>query len=230
MNNTTINFKDIFKSSFMEKMVSSFSITDIALGLGVAFLIGLFIYAVYKRTFAGVLYSRNFNIGLVVLPMITAVLILTVTSNVVLSLGMVGALSIVRFRAAIKDPLDIIYLFWSIGIGIVCGAGLFPLAIIGSLFIGLALVVLCSRNAYDNPYLLIVNCLDDETEGRVTELLGQRVKRFVIKSKSVVAESGVELTLELRLKSMHTTFVNEVGRLEGVQNAMMVSYNGDYTS
>lgn len=225
-----MSFKDIFKSSFLERMVSSFSITDIALGLGVAFLIGLFIYAVYRKTFSGVLYSHSFGISLVALPMITAVLILTVTSNVVLSLGMVGALSIVRFRAAIKDPLDIVYLFWSIGTGIVCGAGLFPLGIIGSVAIGVTLSVMANRNGYDNPYLLIVSCLDDEAEGRVTELLGQRVKRYVVRSKSVVAESGVELTLELRLRSQQTTFVNEIGRLEGVQNAMMVSYNGDYAA
>lgn len=228
--NSPLTFKDIFKSSFLDRMVSDFSLTDIALGLGVAFLVGMFIYAVYRRTFAGVLYSQGFNTGLVVLPMITALLILAVTSNVVLSLGMVGALSIVRFRAAIKDPLDIAYLFWSIGGGIVCGAGLFPLAIIGSLAIGLALVAFQNRRAYDNPYLLVVNCIDEEGEGQVTALLGQKVKRYVVKSKSVTAESGVELTLELRLRDMQTEFVNELGRISGVRNATLISYNGDYAA
>jgi len=228
--NSPLTFKDIFKSSFLDRMVSDFSLTDIALGLGVAFLVGLFIYAVYRRTFAGVLYSHSFNTGLVVLPMITALLILAVTSNVVLSLGMVGALSIVRFRAAIKDPLDIAYLFWSIGAGIVCGAGLFPLVIIGSLGIGLVLVAFQNRRAYDNPYLLVVNCLDEESERQVTDLLGQRVRRHVVKSKSVTAESGIEMTLELRLRDMRTEFVNELSCVSGVRNATLISYNGDYSS
>ncbi|MDX5688987.1 DUF4956 domain-containing protein, partial [Clostridioides difficile] len=125
-----MTFNDIFKSSFIEN-VSGFSFVDSALALGSAFLVGLFIYMVYKKTYMGIMYSRPFNVSLVALTMLTTFVILAVTSNVVLSLGMVGALSIVRFRTAIKDPMDLVFLFWSLGSGIVLGAGLIPLAVRG---------------------------------------------------------------------------------------------------
>ena len=125
-----MTFNDIFKSSFIEN-VSGFSFVDSALALGSAFLVGLFIYMVYKKTYMGIMYSRPFNVSLVALTMLTTFVILAVTSNVVLSLGMVGALSIVRFRTAIKDPMDLVFLFWSLGSGIVLGAGLIPLAVMG---------------------------------------------------------------------------------------------------
>ncbi|MCJ7689907.1 MAG: DUF4956 domain-containing protein, partial [Clostridiaceae bacterium] len=133
--NNQISLSDIFQSNFLENS-TSISLVDGALALGLAFCIGLFIYAVYKKTFKGVMYSKSFSTSLIALCMITSLVILAVTSNVILSLGMVGALSIVRFRTAIKDPMDIAYLFWSIAVGIVLGAGLIPLAIVGSLFIG----------------------------------------------------------------------------------------------
>ena len=134
-----MTFNDIFKSSFIEN-VSGFSFVDSALALGSAFLVGLFIYMVYKKTYMGIMYSRPFNVSLVALTMLTTFVILAVTSNVVLSLGMVGALSIVRFRTAIKDPMDLVFLFWSLGSGIVLGAGLIPLAVMGSIIMGLILI------------------------------------------------------------------------------------------
>ncbi|MDG2575946.1 DUF4956 domain-containing protein, partial [Vibrio parahaemolyticus] len=140
MNSTTVNFSDIFKSSFVEKM-ASVQILDVFIALALAFVIGLFIMQVYKKTFKGVMYSESFAISLIALCLITTLIILAVTSNVVLSLGMVGALSIVRFRSAIKEPIDIAYLFWTISVGIVIGAGLIPLAVIGSVFIGLVMVL-----------------------------------------------------------------------------------------
>ena len=135
-----MTFQDIFKSSFLEN-VSSISVLDMALALFLAFLLGLFLFFVYKRSCAGILYSASFGITLVALCLVTTLLIMTVVSNVVLSLGMVGALSIVRFRAAIKEPLDIAFLFWAIAIGIVLAAGFLPLAVLGSLFIGLVLLL-----------------------------------------------------------------------------------------
>ena len=131
-----MTFNDIFKSSFLEN-VTSISILDMALALLLAFGVGLFIFLIYKKTYAGVMYSSSFGVTLVALTMITTLVILAVTSNVVLSLGMVGALSIVRFRTAIKEPLDIAFLFWAIAAGIVLAAGLIPLAVFGSLFIGI---------------------------------------------------------------------------------------------
>ena len=141
MNQSTVNFSDIFKSSFIERM-TSISILDVFIALALAFVVGLFIMQVYKKTFKGVMYSESFGISLIALSLITTLIILAVTSNVVLSLGMVGALSIVRFRSAIKEPIDIAYLFWAISAGIVIGAGLIPLAIIGSIFISIINVFL----------------------------------------------------------------------------------------
>ena len=228
MNNQT-SLSDIFKSNFLEN-ATSISLVDGALALGLAFCIGLFIYAVYKKTFKGVMYSKSFSTSLIALCMITSLVILAVTSNVILSLGMVGALSIVRFRTAIKDPMDIAYLFWAIAVGIVLGAGLIPLAIFGSLFIGLILVIFTNKSNSDNPYILIISCDDESVENNVLKIIGSKVKKYVIKSKTVTGEKGIEFTIEIRLKTMETSFVNEVSRENGVNSAVLVSYNGDYMS
>lgn len=223
----TLNFSDIFKSSFMEN-ISAFSVLDTIIALTLAFVIGLFIMAVYKKTFKGVMYSHSFCVSLLALNLITTLIILAITSNVILSLGMVGALSIVRFRSAIKEPLDIAFLFWSISAGIVIGAGLIPLAVFGSLFIGIILVLFINRQTTDNPYLLVLSCLNDESEKEALKTVNAYVKKHVIKSKTVSAQNGIEVTVEIRLKEMETKFVNEISQISGVQNAVLVSYNGDY--
>ena len=220
-------FNDIFKSSFLEK-ASSFSILDMVIALALAFAIGLFIFLVYKKTFRGVMYSENFGVSLLAMTLITTLMILAVTSNVVLSLGMVGALSIVRFRSAIKEPLDIAFVFWSISVGIVLGAGLIPLAIFGSVFIGIILLVFINKKSSDNPYILIVNCSDDNSENLAMNHINKSVKKHVIKSKTVSASNGIEITVEIRLKEMSTKFVNEINNLEDVNNVVLVSYNGEY--
>lgn len=226
-NTTTTTFNDIFKSSFLENS-TSFSIVDTAIALGLALIIGFFIFIVYQKTFNGVMYSANFAVSLVAMTLITTLIILAVTSNVVLSLGMVGALSIVRFRSAIKEPLDIAFIFWSISVGIVLGAGLIPLAVIGSIVIGLFLIIFVNKKSSDNPYILVVNCISDKTEEKVFEYVNTKVKKHVVKSKTVSKDSEIELTVEVRLKDMSTTFVNEVASINGVKNAVLVSYNGDY--
>ena len=223
----TLNFCDIFKSSFMEN-ISAFSVLDTIIALTLAFVIGLFIMAVYKKTFKGVMYSHSFCVSLLALNLITTLIILAITSNVILSLGMVGALSIVRFRSAIKEPLDIAFLFWSISAGIVIGAGLIPLAVFGSLFIGIILVLFINRQTTDNPYLLVLSCLNDESEKEALKTVNAYVKKHVIKSKTVSAQNGIEVTVEIRLKEMETKFVNEISQISGVKNAVLVSYNGDY--
>lgn len=227
--NSQLNFSDVFKSSFLEKS-SSFSLIDMVIALGLAFALGLFIFLIYKKTFKGVMYSEGFGVSLIAMSLITTLIILAVTSNVVLSLGMVGALSIVRFRSAIKEPLDIAFVFWSISVGIVLGAGLIPLAVLGSVFIGLTLLIFCNKKAHSNPYILIVNCVDENSEKLVMNKLAKSVKKHVIKSKTIAANSGIELSIEIRLKDMSTTFVNETNNIEGVNNVVLVSYNGDYMS
>lgn len=225
--NGTINFSDVFKSSFLNK-ISAISALDMITALGLAFVLGLFIMTVYKKTFKGVMYSSSFGVSLMALTMITTLIILAVTSNVVLSLGMVGALSIVRFRSAIKEPIDIAFLFWAISGGIVLGAGLIPLAIFGSIFIGIVLVLFVNKKSNEVPYIMVVNCEDDNSEKEVLSVIDDKVDKYMIKSKSVSKVGGIEITVEIRLKDMTTSFINEINRISGVSNVVMVSYNGDY--
>lgn len=223
-----MTFNDIFKSSFLEK-ASAFAAVDFVIAMALAFALGLFIFWVYKKTFNGVMYSAGFGVSLMAMTMITTLVILAVTSNVVLSLGMVGALSIVRFRTAIKEPMDIAFLFWAIAAGIVLGAGLIPLAVFGSLFIGVILWVFINRKTNDHPYIMIVNCNGKEAEKQALDMIGDAVKKQILKSKTV-SRAGIELTLEVRLKGGDSDFINAVSEVEGVENAVLVSYNGDYMS
>ena len=221
-----MTFQDIFKSSFLEN-IASVSLLDMTLALFLAFGIGMFIFWVYQKTFTGVMYSSSFGVTLVALTMITTLVILAVTSNVVLSLGMVGALSIVRVRTAIKEPLDIAFLFWSIAVGIVLAAGFIPLAVFGSLVIGLFLLVFTNKKSHLNPYILVLRCEDQSGEKAALDLVKGQVSRCSVKSKTV-QPGRVELNLEVRLKSGNTDFVNALAALPGVSQAVLVSYNGDY--
>ena len=221
-----MSFSDIFKSSFLEN-VTAVSLPDMALSLVLSFCLGMFIYLVYKKTYSGVMFSRTFGGSLVAMTMITTMVILAVTSNVVLSLGMVGALSIVRFRTAIKEPMDIAFLFWAIAGGIVLAAGMIPLAIIGSVIIGLIMIVFCNRKSIEKPFILVVSCADAETEKKVSEYLKTQVKKVVIKSKSA-QKGSIELTCEVNLKSDDTSFVTALSGMDKVNSAVLVSYNGDY--
>ena len=197
------------------------------LALVLAFGIGLFIFLVYKKTYQGVMYSSSFGVTLIALTMITTVVILAVTSNVVLSLGMVGALSIVRFRTAIKEPLDIAFLFWAIAEGIVLAAGMIPLAVIGSVVIGVMLLVFVNRKTHVNPYIVVLQCDGYDSETQARTFLESHAERCAVKSKS--ARKGlVELNLEVRLRDGETGFVNELCGMDGVRSAVLVSYNGDY--
>ncbi len=221
-----MTFKDIFKSSFLEN-VNSVSILDMVIALALAFGIGMFIFLVYKKTFSGVMYSSSFGVTLVALTMITTLVILAVTSNVVLSLGMVGALSIVRFRTAIKEPLDIAFLFWSLAAGIVLAAGMIPLAVFGSVAIGTVLLIFVNRQSHFNPYILVIQCSGHESEKKAKSFIDGQVQRCVVKSKTA-RRGSIELNLDIRLKNDNTDFINELSELEGVESAVLVSYNGDY--
>lgn len=221
-----MTFNDIFKSSFL-KNITSVSILDMAIALVLAFGIGMFIFLVYKKTYQGVMYSSSFGTTLVALTMITTIVILAVTSNVVLSLGMVGALSIVRFRTAIKEPLDIAFLFWSIAVGIVLAAGMIPLAVIGSIIIGVMLLVFVNRKSHCNPYIVVLSCVNSETEKKAAAFLKEHTEKCVIKSKT--AQKGmIELNMEIRMKNDDTGFINILSDMQGVNSAVLVSYNGEY--
>ena len=223
-----MTFNDIFKSSFLEN-VTAYSLLDMVLAMVLAFGVGLFIFFVYKKTYAGVMYSSNFGVTLIALTLITTLVILAVTSNVVLSLGMVGALSIVRFRTAIKEPLDIAFLFWSIAAGIVLAAGMIPLAVLGSVIIGIILLLFANRKPHTSPYIVVVSCDGSASEQKVTEFLKKKTEKCQVKSKSV-QKGRTELNMEIRLKNDNTDFINELSEMKGVESAVLVSYNGDYMS
>lgn len=222
-------FNDIFQSNFLESF-STFSLADTLLSLGAAFLIGLFIYYVYQKTYSGVLYSRSFNVSLIAILLVTTLVISGVTSNVVLSLGMVGALSIVRFRTAVKDPMDLVFLFWALAEGILCGASLLPLALIGCPVLGVFLLVFSNRQQQDNPYLIIIRLTDGEQEGSVEEVLKKEVRKMLLKSKTITGSVGTELIYEIRPNDSNTAFLNAISKMEGVESAVMVSYDGNYAA
>jgi len=221
-----MNFNDIFKSNFLEQ-ASSFSILDVAIAMAVSFVLGLFIFFVYKKTFSGVMYSSSFAVSLMALSLITSLVILAVTSNIILSLGMVGALSIVRFRTAIKEPMDIAFLFWAIAAGIVTGAGLIPLAVFGSLFIGIILLIFVNKKSYETPYIAVINCTNQIAEEEAMKVIKAKTKKQLVKSKSV-SKNGIELTIEVRLMDFSTSIVNTLSEIEGVTSAVLISYNGDF--
>ncbi|GLX69368.1 DUF4956 domain-containing protein [Paenibacillus glycanilyticus] len=227
--NDTNTFTDLLKSSVLDNFSTGIDISKMLITLAIAFVIGLFIYTLYKRIFSGVLYSKSFNVSLIGMVIITSVVILAVNSNLVLSLGMVGALSIVRFRTPIKDPTDLIFLFWAAAAGIVTGAGFYTLAVVGSVVIGLVLFLFVKGGKVETPYLLVVHCASDETEQAVHEKVGQLVKRYNVKQKNVTP-GNIEITLEVRLNDQEGRFVNELSEIGGVRNAVLISYSGDYVA
>lgn len=221
-----MTFQDIFKSGFLEN-VSAVSLFDMALALVLSIGLGMFIFLVYKKTYQGVMYSSSFGVTLIALTMITTLVILAVTSNVVLSLGMVGALSIVRFRTAIKEPLDIAFLFWAIAGGIVLAAGMIPLAVIGSVIIGVMLLIFVNQKPHCIPYIVIIQCDGHDSETAAKAYLEEMTQRCTVKSKSA-QKGSLELTMEIRLKDDNTDFINALSEMQGVSSAVLVSYNGDY--
>jgi len=221
-----MTFSEIFKNNFLEQM-SEFSLIDSMIALIAAFLLGLLIYTLYKRTFKGVMYSESFNLSLILLTLLTTFIILAVTSNVVLSLGMVGALSIVRFRTAIKDPLDLVYLFWAIGGGIVVGAGMIPLALIGSIFIALILWIKSTVSIKNQPYLIIIHSNEEKAEVKAQSILFNRSNKIRLKSKNINKQE-TELIYEIQLNNQDNAFINEIASINGITNIQCVSYNGDF--
>jgi uncharacterized membrane protein YhiD involved in acid resistance len=218
--------EQLFNINFLNK-AETFSISEILIALGISFILGLFIFMVYQKTYVGVMYSSSFGITLIGMDMITTLVIVAVSSNLITSLGMVGALSIVRFRTVVKEPLDLVYLFWSITTGIIVGAGLIPLAIIGSVIIGLMLFIFTNRKTTDTPYVLVLTCDSEEAEKESIKMIKENTKKLQIKSKNV-SKDELEFTIEVRLKDSSTKFLNKLLEIEGVFNAVLVSYNGDY--
>jgi len=222
------SYKDIVKQSFLEFQSAGLTIADVATSLLITFVISLLVFWLYKKSFRGVLYTHSFNVSLVMVSLVTALVIMTISTNLILSLGMVGALSIVRFRTAVKDPLDIVFMFWAIAIGIANGAMQFELAIVGSFFIAIVVVILSNIKLQNHPYLLIMHYKSvDEKE--IIIQLNKIIKSYKLKSKTV-SNDLVELTLEVRVKKHNIDFVDEISKINNVKDLGLVSYEGDYVS
>lgn len=200
------------------------TVDRVVIALVMSFLINLVIFYIYRKTFKGVVYNRQFNIGLVLTGLVVTLVVLPISSNVALSLGMIGALSIIRFRTAIKDPKDIVFTFWTITVGIICGAGLYIVAIIGVPVIAVMLVVLeRTKIRGPDPYLLVVH-YTSEAENAVQAAL----PKHKIRSRTVNAD-GIELMGEVRMNSKEVPQVDELLKIKGVKDASIVSYTSDST-
>lgn len=216
---------EFIKRSVLElEAFSNFSVINILIGLTLTFAVTLVIYYVYKLTFTGVIYSQSYGITLVLLSLITATIIMTISSNVILSLGMVGALSIVRFRTAIKDPRDVAFMFWAIAAGISCGAGMFITAIISTLFISVVVTIMTKTKYVHTSYLLIIN-YNSNSYADIKEVLDEL--KYTLKSK-MVAKEHVELILELKKVNDNTSYLETITAISGVESAVIVKYNGDF--
>ncbi|MDY0267285.1 MAG: DUF4956 domain-containing protein [Methanimicrococcus sp.] len=223
-----LTFNDLFESNLLNN-VMDFSITDILIALFLSFVLGLFIYYIYKKTYSGVMYSSGFGVSLITMTLVTTMIIIAISSNLILSLGMVGALSIVRFRSAVKEPMDIAYLFWAISVGIVLGAGMIPLAVFGSAFIGLILFLFSAKKTLERPYILIVDMTDENAEKEVMDIIKTSVQKYVLRSKTFLP-GNYELTIEVRLNHAENDFLNKISNVSGVTNTILVSYNGEYVT
>lgn len=223
MGGSRISFQDVIDTGILGDM-GTVSLYDVALTLLISLIVGLFIYYIYKKSFRGVVYNHSFNVTLIMMTMITSLIIMTISTNIILSLGMVGALSIVRFRTAIKDPLDIVFMFWSISVGIATGAKIYPVAIVGSIILGLTVFVMSRYKIKGQAYLLIIHYLE-EADYAVNYHL-TRVKH-TLKSKTI-RKDHTEIVVEMKLKDDNTELVKELSTIEGVTDVSLVSYTGDY--
>ena len=223
-----MGFKDVFKKSFLEGFTSMDITTGkIAATLIVTALLALYIFAIYRLVTRKVFYSKNFNISLAVMSLITAAIILAMQSNLVISLGMVGALSIVRFRTAIKDPMDLAFLFWSISIGIICGAGLYEIALVTSVGVTVFILVLDMLPVGKAPMMLVVNSSEMNGEKAVLDVVGKYARYYKVKSRNL-SKGRLDLVIELKVKE-ESALVSEVAALDGMLSASMISHDGDVT-
>lgn len=221
-----MNFSDIIKRSVLEGLSSAdLSTAKIVTTLLITFVIAIYIFCVYRLVTKSAFYFKNFNVSMAVISVVTAGIILAMQSSIVISLGMVGALSIVRFRTAIKDPMDLLFLFWSIGTGIICGAGLYKVGIILALIVTIGILILEMLPVRVSPYLLIVNADSAETEDEITVLLRELSGYYIMKSKNITRE-GLDLILEVRTKN-DRELVERISQLERVSGVSLLAHDGE---
>lgn len=224
-----MSFKDVFRKSFLEGYAGeNIGTTDIAITLLFACILALYVYFVYRVITRKTFYSKNFNISLVALAIITTAIILTIQSSIVISLGMVGALSIVRFRTAVKEPLDLVFLFWAISLGIICGTGLVKLAVIMSLLLTIVIVILDKVPMGKSPMILVVNA--DMAQGQsqaIMEVVKKYSRYYKIKSRNV-SSGELDLVIEVRTGD-DEELVSEMSALEKVHSVSLLSHDGEVT-
>ena len=217
-------FSDIFKKSFLEGSATQISIPGILLVLGLSLIVAGYIYIVYKKCYIGVIYSHNFNVAIAMMTIISAMIIATISSNITLSLGMVGALSIVRFRTAIKDPIDLIFLFWAVAAGITVGARLWVMVLLGNLCIGLAFMFMTKLKRKDVIYLLVIS-YDDEAFPAVNAVL--QTFKSVLRSK--ISRNGLtEMTVEIIMSDENTQCTEKLTAIPQVHVVSLVAYSGEF--
>ena len=227
MGDEAMGFRDILKKSFLEGAnVMDFSITSVAMTIAVTAAIGIYIYMVYRFVSRKAFYSKSFNISLVAMAMITAAIILAIQSSVVISLGMVGALSIVRFRTAVKDPMDLVFLFWSISVGIICGAGLYGMALMLSLCVTIVVFFLDFFPAVNAPMLLVMNAQDDKVEEEVMRIVSGYARYYRVKSRNLT-KCGMDMVVELRVKKGEAEMVRAINALQGVESVSLLCHDGE---
>ena len=221
-----MSFVDMIKKSVIAEFTGTISVDKVLLSLAVAFIIGVFIIYVYKKTYSGVIYSKSFSLCIILLSMVTSMIIRTISSNLALSLGMVGALSIVRFRTAIKEPTDTAFMFWGITAGIMSGAGLYLVAIIASVGIGVLYMVGYTMGFKTNRQFLFILKYEASSDKRIIDAL-KKLPKTKLKSKSIV-KNTIELTFEVELKDDDTKILDDFKDIDGVVSASVISYQNDF--
>lgn len=218
------SFVDIFKKSFLEESTGQITVLGVVIVMLVSLLVATLIYFIYKKCYCGVVYSHNFNVSLAMMTVISAMIVTTISSNVTLSLGMVGALSIVRFRTAIKDPIDLIFLFWAVAAGIGIGARLWTMVLVGNICVAVAFIIMTRLKKKQSVYLLVI-VYDSSATPEINKAL-EKIKH-VMRSK-ITKHDVTEMTVELHLKDSNTSAADSISDIAGVTSVSVVTYNGDF--
>ena len=221
----TINFSDIFKNNFLENFTNTISLSDVIVTMLIALLFSFIIYYVYKFTCDNVIYSKKFNITMALMTMVTAAIIMSMQANVVVSLGMVGALSIVRFRTAIKEPKDLLFLFWAIANGIIIGAGIYSIVFVLGIILTIALLVFEKLPGNKIPYLLVINLENLEVEEEIEKILTENKIKYRVKSKNI-SNNNVDIIYELSNNKIEN-LIKDISSKKGILGLNLITQDGE---
>lgn len=217
--------KSVLESDMFNQAMTAGTIITIIADMLIALLMGMLIYFIYKKFFSGVIFSKSFATTLVGMTVLTCMVTLAISTNIVISLGMVGALSIVRYRTAVKEPMDLLYLFWAITTGITVGASMYILSLIGAIIVIGMIIILCGRKNGSSAYIMIVHYRGDETGDNIIKVLGKM--KYLVKSKTLRKEEA-ELTIQVSCKNDNLSFTEKIRSLENVNDLTLIQYNGEY--